>query len=146
MASTGRHKIQGNRCGSTHLSLKYNEREIVRPTEVMQWIASNRLAIDSQIEWATDVLMDGADQQPAPPPLVMPSTIWARRRRPHTSADWHQLVGDVVPFDVIRVIDETSGAVVAGICDARQRRHGASGSREQDVFDDQDAVGTEQSP
>lgn len=107
----------------------------------MQWIASNRSAIDNQIDWATDALIDGADQQPAPPPLVMPWTIWEIRRRPDTSADWDLLVGSVVPFDVIRAIDEASEAV-AGTYEVRQRRRPASGSPEQDTFDDEDAVGT----
>lgn len=125
----------------THLSLKYNDREVVRSTELMQWIASNRFAIDNQIGWATDLLIDDADQQPAPPPLVMPSTIWRGRRRPDTSADWNLLVGDIVPFDVIQVIDESSGTV-AGDYEIRQRQRPASGPSEQDIFDDEDVVGT----
>jgi hypothetical protein len=50
-----------------------------------------------------------------------------------------------VPFDVIRVIDEATGAV-AGAYEARQRRRPASGSPAQDIFDDEDAVGTGPSP
>ncbi|MBB3228706.1 hypothetical protein FHW69_003348 [Luteibacter sp. Sphag1AF] len=109
----------------TDLSLKYNEREVVRATEIMQWIASNRSAIDNQSDWATAVLIDGADQQPAPPPLVMPSTRWRRRRRPDTSADWDLLMGGIVPFDVIQAVDEASGKV-AGTRQARQLRRPAS--------------------
>ena len=71
--------------------------------------------------------------------VPMPSTIWGRRRRPDTSADWDLLVGSVVPFDVIHVIDEATGAV-AGIYETRQRRRPALGSPEQDTFDDEDAV------
>ncbi len=123
-------------------SLKYNEREVVRATEVMRWIASNRSAIDNQIDWATGVLIDGADQQPAPPPLVMPSTIFGKRRRPDISADWDLFVGNVVPFDVIQAIDEASGAI-AGTREVRQRRHHAPASPDQDIFDDEDAAGTD---
>lgn len=44
-----------------------------------------------------------------------------------------------MPFDVIQVADEASGAV-AGTHEARQLRRLASGSPKQDIFDDEDVV------
>lgn len=79
-------------------------------TEINDWLAKNRTIIGTYVEYAVKRCMEELPEsaKSALPPLIMPATIYRRRRRPTNDEEAWEVFGDGVPYDFIPVSVEKS--------------------------------------